>query len=135
MILFYDACAVIYQVELKAPWYQRLQGFATRTRAANPDAQIAISALSLMECRVQPLREGDRQRLQRFDEFFALEQLVVVALNASVLERAASLRAQSSLRTPDAIQAACALSLPGEVKFLTNDAAFRRVGGLSVVLV
>ena len=55
MILFYDACAVIYQVELKAPWYQRLQGFATRTRAANPDAQIAISALSLMECRVQPL--------------------------------------------------------------------------------
>ena len=36
MILFYDACAVIYQVELKAPWYQRLQGFATRARSQNP---------------------------------------------------------------------------------------------------
>lgn len=135
MILFYDACAVIYQVELKVPWFQRLQALAARTRAADPGAQIAISALSLMECRVQPLREGDRRRLRQFDEFFALEGLVIAGLDAGVLERAAILRAQTSLRTPDAIQAACALSLPGEVKFLTNDATFRRVSGLSVVLV
>jgi predicted nucleic acid-binding protein len=135
LILFYDACAVIYQVELKAPWYERLQALASRTRTADPDARIAVSALSLMECRVQPLREADTRRLRMFDEFFALQGLVIAPLDAGVLEHAAVLRAQTSLRTPDAIQAACALSLPGEVKFLTNDATFRRVSGLSVVLV
>jgi predicted nucleic acid-binding protein len=51
-----------------------------------------------------------------------------------VLRDAAQLRADTSLKTPDAIHAATALA-QGCVQFITNDPAFRRITGLNVVVV
>jgi hypothetical protein len=39
------------------------------------------------------------------------------------------------LKTPDALQAACALSLPGVVFFVTADVGFSRVAALDVRLI
>ena len=134
MILFYDACAVIYQVEAAHPYYLRLEELASRLRKQHADARVAVSALSLMECRVKPLHAKDEQRLKRFDEFFGLEGLLIVPLDTAVILQATEVRARTSLRTPDAIQAACALSIGDDVTFLTNDPEFRRVAGLRVEL-
>ncbi|MSQ73406.1 MAG: PIN domain-containing protein [Betaproteobacteria bacterium] len=135
MILFFDACAVIYQVELAEPYYRRLKTLIARTLKSHPDARIAVSRLSWMECRVEPLRAGDTQRLQRFDEFFGLDGLLIVEINADVIETATRLRAATGLKAADAIQAGCALALPGPTLFVTNNAAFDRVPGLDVLLV
>jgi predicted nucleic acid-binding protein len=52
-----------------------------------------------------------------------------------VVDLATAIRARSGLRTPDALQAACCLSLEQPASFITNDAGFRRVTALDVVLV
>jgi predicted nucleic acid-binding protein len=96
---------------------------------------VAISDLSRLECRVRPLREGRRDVLAAYDTFFGAAGLVVVPLSPAVVDRATVLRARHGLRTPDALQAACCLALDGSARFVTNDAAFRRVAGMQVELI
>jgi predicted nucleic acid-binding protein len=50
-----------------------------------------------------------------------------------IAERAAQIRADHNLRTPDAIQAATALAA-GVIGFVTNDPMFRRVPSLDVLI-
>ena len=47
-----------------------------------------MSRLSLLECRVAPLRRGDQASLDRFEALFAQPDLLVVELSASVVELA-----------------------------------------------
>jgi predicted nucleic acid-binding protein len=131
--LFLDACAVIYRIEDAVPANARLLERLAALRAGS--AQIAVSRLSLLECRVRPLREGDADLLARYDEFFAAPDLRIVELDADVVEGATLIRARTGLRTPDALQAASSLSFDPHALFLTGDAAFRRVPGLRVELI
>ncbi|MBC7961613.1 MAG: PIN domain-containing protein, partial [Steroidobacteraceae bacterium] len=73
--------------------------------------------------------------IDRYRGFFASTGLQIVEISASVIETATLLRARHGLRTPDAIQAASALSIKGPVTFLTGDRKFRQVPGLIVRLV
>ena len=54
-------------------------------------------------------------------------------ITIDLLRDAAQLRADTNLKTPDAIHAATALA-KGCVQFITNDPAFRRVSGLNIVV-
>jgi predicted nucleic acid-binding protein len=54
-----------------------------------------------------------------------------VAPTLRIADAGAYSRAEYNLRTPDAIQAATALS-HGATGFVSNDAGFRRVAGLDV---
>ncbi|MFH0939479.1 MAG: PIN domain-containing protein [Planctomycetota bacterium] len=54
-------------------------------------------------------------------------------ITLSILEHAASLRAATGLKAPDAIHAATALT-QGEIIFVTNDQSFKRVPNLSVIV-
>lgn len=56
-------------------------------------------------------------------------------LTSGVVELAAQLRAFHGLKTPDALQAATALSLPGDTIFVTGDPRFKDMPGLTVELV
>ena len=132
MILFLDACALIYRVEEVAPWNARLAKLFAYLRRKDAGLQLAVSRLSYLECRVQPLRDGDEALALRYDTLFAAPELHIVEIDANVIEGATRIRAQFGLRTPDAIQAASCLSLDVEHIFLTNDAAFRRVPRLAL---
>jgi hypothetical protein len=57
----------------------------------------------------------------------------LVPITQPILREAARLRATTKLRTPDAIHPATALHT-GCVQFVTNDAAFRGLAGLSLVI-
>jgi hypothetical protein len=94
-----------------------------------------VSRLSLLECRVDPLRRGDQACLDRFEALFAQPDLLVVELSASVVELATQLRANHGLRTPDALQAACCLQLGPDAVMITGDAGFQRVQALQVRLI
>ena len=135
MILFLDACALIYRVEEVAPWNARVTKLLADLRRRHAGLQLAVSRLSYLECRVQPLRDGDEDLARRYDALFAAPDLHTIELDANVIEGATRIRAQFGLRTPDAIQAASCLSLNVEHIFLTNDFAFPRVPGLALNMI
>ena len=135
MIAFLDASALIYLVEGEAPWAEAARATLQQLALEAPDLALAVSRLSLLECRVAPLRRGDQASLDRFQALFAKPDLLVVELGASVVELASQLRANHGLRTPDALQAACCLQLGPDALMVTGDAAFQRVQALQVHLI
>ncbi len=130
MIVFLDSSALIYYFEGAPAYRQAVVAALTAIKAADAVAQVAVSRLGVMECRVKPLREGDATLLAQYDAFFA--QVQIVELAASIVTIATDIRATTALKTPDALQAASALSLRADCVFLTGDAGFARVPGLNV---
>ena len=135
MKLFFDACIVIYQVEAADPFYSRVARAVVSLQKEHTQLEFAVSRLSLLECLVRPLRGGDEATISRYEEFFNAADLEIVELTPRVIDLATRLRATHGLRTPDAIQASCALSLRGRTIFMTGDASFRKIEGLEVLIV
>jgi predicted nucleic acid-binding protein len=132
--IFLDANVIIYQVEGVEPFQKRVHSILQELVQQQADASFAVSRLSMMECLVKPVREGDTASIDRFRSFFAASDLAIVDVSAQVLETAIMLRAHYKLRTPDAIQAASALSVKSDI-FVTGDKAFQKVRGLHVRLI
>ncbi len=90
------------------------------------------SDLVLLETRVRPLREKD-DLLDRLYSELLLEshEVQLLPIERRIIERATRIRAESRVRTPDAIHAATAQEF-GCVLFLTNDARLGRVPELPV---
>jgi len=134
MMLFLDACALIYRFEGNSEFRQAAISLLAQLAQQHGGATVvAVSRLSVLECRVKPLREGDAALLQHYDDFFAVCH--IVELNAAVVEQATALRVRHGLQTPDALQAACALALSAPLCFITGDQGFRKVTGLDVHLI
>jgi predicted nucleic acid-binding protein len=134
-LIFLDACAIIYLIEGADPWATRLRNTLIRLREENSDIGIAVSDLSRLECRVRPIRDAQHEVLALYDAFFSADDLTIVPLSPKIVDLATSIRARTKLRTPDALQAACCLSLPQSCRFITNDAAFEREPTLDVMLI
>ena len=89
-----------------------------------------ISALTLLEVLVVPLRAADVALARRYEALFSGSRgLVLADVSRAVLRDAAALRAATSLRTPDAIQIATALQHRCSA-FITNDRAVPDLPGL-----
>jgi predicted nucleic acid-binding protein len=132
LILFFDASALIYRFEGVPAFQSAAVALVAELVQAHPEARPAISRLSRLECRVKPLREKNQALLARYERFFADPELQIVELDGRVIDLATHLRAKNGLKTPDALQAACALALSRAVSFITGDAEFERVKGLQV---
>ncbi len=134
MILFLDANILIWRFEGLSPFYIAARVALDELVKAHADASLAVSRLSWLECRIKPLRDRDLVLLARYEELFA-SGIRIVELSAEVVDQAAALRARHNLKTPDALQAASALNLPGPLTFITGDSTFTRVPGLNVRVV
>jgi predicted nucleic acid-binding protein len=135
MMLFLDANIIIYRVEAVEPFNQLVLATIQELVALHQDAGFAVSRLSMMECLVKPLREQNTTDIERYRSFFDSTGLQIIEVSSLVIETATVLRARHGLRTPDAIQAASALSIKGPMTFVTGDRQFRKVPGLNVRLV
>lgn len=84
--------------------------------ALKSNAQLSISRLFFLECRVLPLKNKNAELLDCYERFFRLPGLEVVELDPAVIDIATELRANQTggLKTPDAIQLACAVSSGGD---------------------
>ena len=90
-----------------------------------PVGQYFISVISEMELLSYPLLDESAQaKIEGF-----LSEVTVVGLTEEVKDRAIRLRRQHSLKLPDAIVAATALSLGASL--LTNDSKLLQLPGLS----
>jgi predicted nucleic acid-binding protein len=100
----------------------------------SPHGAAVTSTLTMTELLVRPMRDENHSLV---NAIYALgttfPHLTWVPPSLAIAERAARVRAQHGLRTPDALQAATAL-VAGSGTFVTNDAAFRRVQGLDVIV-
>ena len=128
-----DACALIYRFEGALKFRTAAMELMAQLSAQQTNVELAVSRLSVLECRVKPLREGNAALLKRYDDFFA--SVHIVELSAAVVDAATLLRARDGLKTPDALQAASAFVASERPVFVTADAGFAKVSGLDVRLI
>lgn len=129
---YLDTNCVIYSVEHVQPFADVL--LPVWRNATTGSCSLYTSGLTLLETLVGPLRAGDTFLANAYQVLLtASSDLCLVDVSTEVLERAATLRASLGLRTPDAIHAASAL-VAGCTHLITNDAVFKRVQGLNVVV-
>jgi predicted nucleic acid-binding protein len=134
VIVFLDASALIYLIEGNEPFASRARGELARLARKHGNLEIAISRLAWLECRVRPARENDLHTMADYDAFFGRPDLQWVELTRDVIELATAIRAKHGLRTPEALHAASCIHMGQNHVFLTGDAVFRKVGGLTVRL-
>jgi predicted nucleic acid-binding protein len=120
-----DTCILIYQWEASLRYSPLTDGIFSSVERS--DLSAVTSTITMTELLVHPYREGD---VVRVNEILGLlstyPNLEWVAPQLDIAARAAELRAQYGLRTPDALQAATAVH-SNATAFLTNDPVFRRI--------
>lgn len=120
MRLYLDTAPVIYVVEQVPDFSQQILHYIQK-----PDIELVVSDLTWMECRVKPLAENNETLLADYDKFFSQSIMEIVELSRRVLERAAHIRSQYNIKTPDAIHMGAAIISKCEI-FLTNDRRLER---------
>lgn len=116
--VYLDSCIVIYLIQAP-PETRRVVREALRPADREPPL-LHVSALTRLECRVHPLRNGAAELLTAFDRFFTSRDLRRCRLTGAVFDLATELRAVHRLKTPDALHLAAALD--GDcTEFWTND--------------
>lgn len=110
---------VIYLVERHRDYADALRQ-RLLTPSGSPAVKLVVCELVRMECRIKPVREGDRDLIERYDAFFGTAGLVWVPMDRAVFDHATGLRADHRLRTPDALHLAAAM-VSGCEEFWTYD--------------
>jgi predicted nucleic acid-binding protein len=131
--VFLDTSAFIYLVE-KHPRYfplcERIFGALEAGRT-----QASTSTLTLLEVLVQPYQLKDDDLVFKFYALLtSYPHLTWVPMTLKVADHAAKLRAEHRLKTPDAIQAATAISR-GATGFICNDKAFGKVNNFESLII
>lgn len=130
--LFLDTAPVIYFVERNLQYLTTIREVFNRVRDG---LLIAVtSPVTLAECLVRPYSLGQAQIQQDFlDTIVSGNNTMFVPIDESMALQAAQFRGRYNLQLPDAFQLAVALAAGCEA-LLTNDATFRRVTELRVLV-
>ena len=127
-----DTCVFIYHLDA-TPGYTDMVGPIFRW-LEGPEGAAVTSTVTMLELLVQPYRVADLDRVNRFyASLSTYPHLDWIPHTLAIADRAARMRAVHRLRTPDAIQAATAVASDAS-GMITNDAAFRRVSELDVLV-
>lgn len=130
--VYLDTNSFIYSIERIDP-YRRILDTLWKAVSIG-QFMVVTSELTLLEALVKPLKEGDATTAATFRTVLRHSPDVqMLPITQTVLEKAASLRATMSLKTPDAIHAATAL-LNRSALFVTNDGMFNRLSDLTVTV-
>lgn len=123
--VYLDSCIAIYLVEehaaFSAPVERELERF---------DGIVCHSPLTELECLVQPLRLKRQDLIDKFTGFFAIG--LKLDMPDTVYREAARLRAESGIRTPDALHLATARYHACTELWTNDDRLAEAAGGLAV---
>jgi predicted nucleic acid-binding protein len=122
---------VIYSVEKQPTYWPLLQPLWQAAKGKT--IEIVSSDLTLMESLVGPLKSGDTTLANTYEQLFQQAQTRLLPITQAILREAARIRATTKLRIPDGLHAATA-QLAGCVLFVTNDAGFRNLANLPLVI-
>ncbi len=127
-----DTCVVIYAVESHPKYLPLVKQILRWTRG--PNGHAITSTITMTEALVRPYRLTDLALVQEFHALLATyPHLDWIPPTLQIADLAAQIRADHSLRTPDAIQAATTI-VAGVTGFVTNDRIFRRIPSLEVLI-
>lgn len=130
-LVYIDTMILIYTVERYSAYLPLLEPlWQTVSTGA---IEIVSSELTLMEALVGPLKSGNFTLKTAFEQALLGTDMRLLPITQAILREAAQLRATTKLRTPDALHAATALNANCAL-FVTNDAAFRGVAHLPLVI-
>jgi predicted nucleic acid-binding protein len=121
--LFFDTNAFIYLLEDYEPFSSMVD--AVWRRMIQRDDKLVTSAMTLGELLVKPTELGQASLIEQYDRTIR-SRAQVIAFDASVASRYASLRSTHNIRNADAIQLACAAHF-GVDLFVTNDKRLHRL--------
>ena len=130
--VYFDANVFIYSVEKIEPQNADLRPIWLAAKAGG--IEIVSSELVVLETLVKPFRDRDSLLENVYRSLlFESREVRLLPVSVAILERAARIRAETGLKTPDSIHAATALDARAAL-FVTNDAQVRRVGALTVAI-
>ena len=130
--IFWDTNLFIYFLEDYGPLTHTTERL--RRRMLERGDQLLTSTMTLGELLVKPTREG-RMEVCRHYEHLLQSAALLLAFDASAARVYAALRADKSLRAPDAIQLACAATARVDL-FITNDDRLqgRQIAGIQFIV-
>ena len=129
--IYLDTSAIIYSVERNEPYLTLLAPVWRQAEAGQ--FFVVCSELAVAETLVRPIREGNEDLEAAFQAVFAAPEVRLISATRHIWEETARIRAETGLKTPDALHASTALQAASTL-FITNDTDFRRVQGLPVVV-
>lgn len=131
--VYLDTSVFIYFIENHPRYYDLCDAVFKSLEDGRIEA--ATSTLTMLEVLVQPYR------LKRDDlvlKFYALlttyPHLTWIPMTLDISDRAAQLRAEYNLKTPDAIQLASAIS-SGAAVVICNDRGFRKITEIECLMI
>lgn len=130
-LIYIDASCLIYSMERVEPYRALLEPMWQEAQDGN--IAVVSSPILVLEALVKPLRDGNVEITSQYRELFASGAVRLLGASYEVFEAAAGIRAETGLKTPDAIHAATAIRAECAL-FITNDTDFRRVRGLPTVV-
>jgi predicted nucleic acid-binding protein len=127
-----DTAPLIYFIEKHQTYLPLVRPFFEAVERG--DMQVVTSTLTLTEVLIHPLRQGNQDLAREYSRILLnATNLTMLSVSPSVAAEAARIRADSGIRTPDAIQLATARQANANF-FLTNDEALAGISGLQVVV-
>lgn len=121
----FDTTACIYYLERPAVDPRCAVLLPVVAAAQTGAVDLVISTVTVTELLTGPLRTGDREAEAAVRLFLGL-LCTVRPVDLAVAERAAALRAEHGLRTPDAL--ICATALCSAAVVVGNDLRWKRIG-------
>jgi predicted nucleic acid-binding protein len=115
--IFWDTNLFIYLIEDYGELSGRVK--ALRRRMLAREDQLYTSALTLGEVLVKPIESGHDSLRQKYEKAL-LSAAVVIPFDRETAPHYAAIRADKTIRPPDAIQLACAAQARVDL-FITND--------------
>lgn len=130
--VYLDTNIIIYAVEGHETHAELIKAVL---QALTERQLVAVTSdLTLAEVLIKPKRHGNANIEEAYRRFLSpTEVWQNVSITREILEDAASLRATTSLKLPDAIHFASAIQYRCD-SFLTNDHCFQKLSGLKVVM-
>lgn len=123
-----DTVSFVYFLERHPTYYRSAKDLFERIEKGKIEA--VASTLILTELLVPAFRAEDSSRAQEVLRLLThFPHLTLIEVTASIASEASRIRAESSLRTPDALHLATALMQKVDW-FVTNDQAFTRLPNL-----
>lgn len=126
-----DTTPLIYFIEKNAKYHPLVRPFFAAMAAR--DFSVVTSTITLVETLVHPIRNNHHELAGRYRELLSnTANLTMYDLTPDIAQKAAEIRANYHVRTPDAIQLAAALQ-GNATFFLTNDLNLKKFTEITVI--
>lgn len=131
-VLAIDTSPFIYYIERYPEYVEKVRAIFLQAR--QNQTKIKTSTITLTEVLSKPLSVDNQGLLDAYrDMLKSTRNISLISVDGDVAEIGAMLRARYNLKTPDALQIACAISANCNA-FLTNDHALSRVSEIPILL-